>query len=179
LHNHHYVHLDVKPDNFMMGTGDKSNRVFLIDFGLTRLFRNPATCKHVTQVKGLDVTGTVRYSSINSHLGRTQSRRDDLESLAYTIVYLVKGRLPWQGVAIRPGQVHHNEVLKLKQATTAKTLSEGMPQPFVQFIQHIHSLDFEDEPDYRYLHSLLTQCVLPPNQMLPPTQTEPLLVTGQ
>jgi serine/threonine protein kinase len=114
LHDHHHVHLDVKPDNFMIGTGDRSSQVFLIDFGLTRLFRNPATHKHITQVKGLDITGTVRYSSINSHLGLTQSRRDDLESLVYVIVYLVKGRLPWQGIGVHSGQVHHDEVLKLK-----------------------------------------------------------------
>jgi serine/threonine protein kinase len=179
LHDHHYVHLDVKPDNFMIGTGDRSSRVFLIDFGLTRLFRNPATRKHITQFKGLDITGTVRYSLINSHLGLTQSRRDDLESLAYAIVYLVKGRLPWQGIAVHPGQVHHDEVLKLKQVTTAKTLCKGLPQPFIEFIQHIRSLGFEDKPDYRYLHSLLTQCILPLNQMPLTTWTEPLLVTGQ
>jgi serine/threonine protein kinase len=179
LHDHHYVHLDVKPDNFMMGTGDRSSRVFLIDFGLTRLFRDPATRKHVTQVKGLDITGTVRYSSINSHLGRTQSRRDDLESLAYVIVYLVKGRLPWQGIAIHPGQVHHDEVLKLKQVTAATSLCKGMPQPFVEFIQHIQSLEFEDKPDYRHLHSLLAQCILPLNQTPLTTQTEPLLVADQ
>jgi serine/threonine protein kinase len=179
LHDRHYVHLDVKPDNFMTGTGDTSSRVFLIDFGLTRLFRNPATHKHIKQVTGLDVIGTVRYSSINSHLGRTQSRRDDLESLAYVIVYLVKGRLPWQGVAVCPGEVHHDKVLQIKQVTTAKTLCEGMPRPFLKFIRHIQSLNFEDQPDYRYLRSLLAQCVLPLGQMSPATQTEPepLLVT--
>lgn len=179
LHDYHYVHLDVKPDNFMIGTGDRSNRVFLIDFGLTRLFRDPATYKHVTQVKGLDMIGTVRYSSINSHLGLTQSRRDDLESLAYVIVYLVKGRLPWQGIAVHPGQDHHDKVLKLKQTTAAKTLCKGLPQPFIKFVQHIQSLGYEDKPDYRYLRSLLTQCILPLNQTLPTTPTEPLLVTGQ
>ena len=163
----------------MMGTGDRSSRVFLIDFGLTQLFWNPATGNHIAQVRGLDITGTVRYSSINSHLGRTQSRRDDLESLAYVIVYLVKGRLPWQGVASHPGRVNYDKVLKIKQLTMAKTLSEGMPQPFVKFIQHIQSLDFEDEPNYRYLRSLLAQCILPLNQMSPPaTQTEPSLVTS-
>ena len=73
LHAHHYVHLDVKPDNFMTGAGDKSKQVFLIDFGLTRLFRDPATREHITQVKGLNITGTVHYSSINSHLGLMQS----------------------------------------------------------------------------------------------------------
>jgi serine/threonine protein kinase len=179
LHDHHYVHLDIKPDNFMIGAGDRSSRVFLIDFGLARLFRNPATHEHITQAKGLDITGTVRYSSINSHLGLTQSRRDDLESLAYVIVYLVKGRLPWQGIAVHPGQVHHDEVLMLKQATTAKTLCKGLPQPFIKFIQHIRSLGFEDKPDYRYLHSLLAQCILPLNQTPPTTRTEPLLVTSQ
>jgi casein kinase I family protein HRR25 len=124
--------------------------------------------------------GTVRYSSINSHLGLTQSRRDYLESLAYVIVYLVKGRLPWQGIAVHPGQDHHDEVLKLKQVTAAlETLCKGLPQPFIKFIQHIQSLGFEVKPDYRYLHSLLVQCILPLNQTLPTTPTEPLLVTGQ
>ena len=99
--------------------------------------------------------------------------------MAYVIVYLVKGQLPWQGIAIHPSQVHHDEVLKLKQVAMAKTLCEGMPQPFVKFIQHIQSLDFEDKLDYWYLCSLLVQCVLPLNQMSPTTQTEPLLVTGQ
>ena len=157
----------------MIGTGDWSRRVFLIDFGLTRLFRNPATHKHITQVKGLDITGTIRYSSINSHLGLTQSRRDDLESLVYVIVYLVKGRLPWQGIAVHPGQVHHDEVLKLKQETTAETLCKGLPQPLIKFIRHIRSLGFKDKPDYLYLRSLLAQCVLPLNQMLLATPTEP------
>ena len=173
LHDRHYVHLDVKPDNFMMGTGNRSSQVFLIDFGLTRLFRNPATHKHITQVKGLDITGTVCYSSINSHLGLRQSRRDDLESLAYVIIYLVKGRLPWQSIAVHPGQVHHDEVLKLKQGTTAKTLCKGLPQPFIKFIQHIRSLGFDDKPDYWYLHSLLAQCILLLNQTQLTTSTEP------
>src|SRR5260370_4847301 len=178
LHDHHYVHRDVKPDNFMIGAGDRLSRVFLIDFGLTRLFYNPATHEHITQAKGLKITGTVRYSSINSHLGVTQLQRDNLESLAYVIVYLVKGRLPWQGIAVHPDQVHHDEVLRLKQVTTAKTLCKGLPQPFIKFIQHIRSLCFEDKPDYRYLHSLLVQCILALNQMPPTTQTKPLLVTG-
>src|SRR5712692_8606465 len=179
LHDHHYVHLNVKPDNFMIGAGDRSSQVFLIDFRLTWLFHNLATHEHIMQAKGLDITGTVRYSSINSHLGVTQLRRNDLESLAYIIVYLVKGRLPWQGIAVHPGQVHHDEVLRLKQATMAKTLCKGLPQPFIKFIQHIQSLGFEDKPDYWYLHSLLMQCILALNQTPLTTRTEPLLVTGQ
>src|SRR5216684_5920952 len=179
LHDHHYVHLNVKPDNFMIGAGDRSSQVFLIDFRLTWLFCNPATHEHITQAKGLNITGTVHYLLINSHLGVTQSRCDNLELLAYIIVYLVKGWLPWQGITVHPSQVHHDEVLRLKQATMAKTLCKGLPQLFIKFIQHIWSLSFEDKPDYQYLHSLLTQCILALNQTPLTTQTKPLLVTGQ
>ena len=127
LHDRHYIHLNIKPDNFMIGTSDRSSQVFLINFGLTWLFCNPATHKHITQVKGLDLTSTVHYLSINNHLRLTQSWCNDLESLANVIVYLVKGWLPWQGIAVHPSQVHHNKVLKLKQLTMVKTLCKGLP----------------------------------------------------
>lgn len=158
LHDRHYVHLDVKPDNFALGIGELSNQVFLIDFGLAQLFRNPATRSHIVQSS---VIGTVRYSSINCHLGLAPSRRDDLESLVYVIVYLAKGSLPWQGVIAQPGQIHQDEVLRVKQATTVKALCKGLPQPFVDFVEHIRCLGFRDKPDYKFLHSILKKCVLP------------------
>src|SRR5260370_38158212 len=179
LHDHHYIHLNVKPDNFMIGASDRLSQVFLINFGLTWLFRNPATHEHIMQAKGLNITGTVHYSLINSHLRVTQLQHNDLELLAYIIVYLVKGWLPWQGIAVHPSQVHHDKVLRLKQATTAKTLCKGLPQPFIKFIQHIWSLGFDYKPDYWYLHSLLAQCILALNHTPQTTQTKPLLVTGQ
>ena len=141
-----------------------SNQVFLIDFGLAQLFRNPITHTHAVQTKGSSVIGTVRYSSINCHLGLTPSRRDDLESLIYVIVYLAKGRLPWQGIAVRPDQVHEDEVMKLKQATTVKALCEGLSQPFLEFVEHIRCLGFRDKPDYEYLRSILGKCTSPDSQ---------------
>jgi serine/threonine protein kinase len=161
LHDRHYVHLDVKPDNFMLGIGKLSNQVFLIDFGLAQLFRNPATRSHIAQLNGSSVIGTIRYASINCHLGLTPSRRDDLESLMYVIVYLVKGRLPWQGIIVQPGQTHEDEVLRLKQATTIKALCKDLPQPFVQFVEHVRRLGFRNNPDYQYLYSILKKCALP------------------
>jgi serine/threonine protein kinase len=85
----------------MLGIGELSDKVFLIDFGLAQPIHNPATNRHIVQSDGCGVMGTLRYSSINSHLGLPPSRRDDLESLVYVIVYLVKGRLPWQGVTVQ------------------------------------------------------------------------------
>lgn len=170
LHNRHYVHLDVKPDNFMLGIDELSSQVFLIDFGLAQLFRNPATRSYTPQFSRSSVIGTVRYSSINRHLGLTPSRRDDLESLVYVIVYLVKGRLPWQGVIVQPGQICEDEVLKVKQATTLKALCEGLPRPFVKFVKHVRSLGFRDKPNYKYLRSILEKCALP--QTLPDSPTD-------
>jgi serine/threonine protein kinase len=157
LHDRHYVHLDVKPDNFVIGIGELSKQVFLIDFGLAQLFRDPATHSHTMQTDGSNVLGTICYSSINCHLGLPPSPRDDLESLVYVIVYLAKGSLPWQGITVQPGQSYEDEVLKLKQATTVKALCEGLPRPFVEFVEHIRSLEFQDKPDYKYL--CVTPCV--------------------
>ena len=95
---------------------------------------------------------------------RPPLRRDDLESLVYVIVYLAKERLPWQGIAVRPDQVHEDEVMKLKQATTVKALCEGLPQPFLEFVEHIQCLGFRDKPDYKYLHSILGKCTSPDSQ---------------
>ena len=170
LHDRHYVHLDIKPDNFALGIGELSNQVFLIDFGLAQLFRNPATRSHTVQIDRSSTIGTIRYSLINCHLGLTPSRRDDLESLVYVIVYLVKGSLPWQGITVQPGQIHQDEVLRVKQATTIKALCEGLPQPFVEFVEHIRCLGFRDKPDYYFLRSILDKCTLP--RTLPNSQID-------
>ena len=157
LHDRHYVHLDIKPDNFTLGIGELSNQVFLINFRLAQLFHDPATRSHIN---GSSVIGTIHYSSINSYLGLTPSQRNDLESLLYTIVYLVKRSLPWQGIVVQPGQIHKDKVMKLKQTTTVEALCEGLPQPFVEFVEHIQCLGFWDKLNYKYLRSILERCTL-------------------
>jgi len=127
LHDWHYIHLDVKPDNFTLGIGKLSNQVNLMDFGLAQLFHNSATHSHAVQANGSSLIGTVHYSSINCHLGLTLSWHDDLESLVYIIVYLAKGSLPWQGIIVQLGQIYQDEVLRVKQATTVKALCKGLP----------------------------------------------------
>jgi hypothetical protein len=135
----------------MTGMGEKSSQVFLIAFSLAQLFRNPSTRQHIPQVSGLKIVGTVAFTSISSHLGHTQSRRDDLEALVYTIVYLYRGCLPWQDLV-------GDSVLE-KKIASAETLCLGLPAPFHTFAQYIRSLNFDQKPQYGYLHTLLTQCL--------------------
>ena len=94
IHNHSYIHRDIKPDNFLMGVKKKSHKVYLIDFGLSKRWKK-RDGKHIKYRDHKDLTGTARYASINSHLGKEQSRRDDLECLLHVLLYFLKGRLPW------------------------------------------------------------------------------------
>ena len=85
----------MKPDNFLIGLGRKSNILYLIDLGLAKKYRDPKNHQHIPYRENKNLTGTARYASINAHLGIEQSRRDDLEGIGYVIIYLLRGWLPW------------------------------------------------------------------------------------
>ncbi|KAH9007539.1 kinase-like domain-containing protein, partial [Lactarius hengduanensis] len=155
LHTRHYVHRDIKPDNFMVQAGRPHAAVFLIDFGLARLFRNPATYLHIPYSKDHSIVGTLPFTSINGQQGHAQSRRDDLESLVYTIIFSARGDLPWTATSAYSSQ---KAVLQKKQSVTAEELCEGLPTPFCNFVTYVRSLGFDEKPDYQYLHSILSRC---------------------
>ncbi|PSS07404.1 Casein kinase 1-like protein [Actinidia chinensis var. chinensis] len=148
LHSRGYVHGDVKPENFLLGplgTPDEK-KLFLVDLGLATRWKDSSTGLHVEYDQRPDVfRGTVRYASVHAHLGRIGSRRDDLESLAYTLVFLLRGRLPWQGYQ---GENKSFLVCKKKMATSPETLCCFCPQPFRLFVENVVNLKFDEEPNY-------------------------------
>ena len=95
LHNNHFIHRDMKPDNFLMGLKQKQGVLYMIDFGLSKRYKDPKTAQHIPYRDGKSLTGTARYASVNTHIGIEQSRRDDLESVGYILLYFLKGSLPW------------------------------------------------------------------------------------
>lgn len=98
LHEAGFLHRDIKPENFMMGLDEYCHTCYIIDFGLCKLWRDPVTGLHIPFADKKQLTGTARYTSINTHLGYEQSRRDDLEAVSYMLIYFLNGVLPWQGL---------------------------------------------------------------------------------
>ncbi|CAM9234368.1 unnamed protein product, partial [Ectocarpus fasciculatus] len=152
IHTKCYLHRDIKPDNFLLGrTTETHNVIHVIDFGLAKLYKDPRTHTHIPYKEGKNLTGTARYASINTHLGIEQSRRDDLESLGYMLIYFLKGSLPWQGLKAATKNQKYEKILECKINTPIDALCKGIPVEFKTYLECVHQLRFDDKPDYTYL----------------------------
>ena len=130
VHSKNYIHRDIKPENFVIGLGKRSNQVFLIDFGLSKKFRDPKTHQHIPYKENKNLTGTARYASINAHLGIEQSRRDDLEAIGYVSIYFIKGKLPWQGISAQNKAEKYHKIMEKKMSIPVEYLCLGLPSIF-------------------------------------------------
>lgn len=157
IHTKCYIHRDIKPDNFLMGRGSRRHVAYVIDFGLAKLYRDPRTHRHIPYREGKNLTGTARYASINTHMGIEQSRRDDLESLGYVLMYFLRGSLPWQGLKANTKKQKYERILERKISTSTEMLCKGFPAEFRSYFEHVRSLRFDDRPDYDYLKRLFRE----------------------
>ena len=157
IHAKNFLHRDMKPDNFLIGTGRRSSEVFIIDFGLAKKYRDPRTNQHIPYREGKNLTGTARYASINTHMGIEQSRRDDLEGLGYVLMYFLRGTLPWQGLNGNTRDEKYRQIMQRKISTSVDELCQGFPSEFVTYLNYTRSLAFEERPDYSYLRRLFKE----------------------
>lgn len=163
IHARCFIHRDIKPDNFLMGIGKRGSQVNLIDFGLAKKYRDPRSHLHIPYRENKNLTGTARYASLNTHLGVEQSRRDDLESLGYVLIYFCRGMLPWQGLKAATKRQKYDRIMEKKMVTPSEVLGRGLPIEFVHYLNYTKSLRFEDKPDYMYLRRLFRDLFLREN----------------
>jgi len=154
-HEKNLIYRDIKPDNFLIGRNNNATTVYLIDFGMAKYYRDPHTKQHIPYREKKSLSGTARYMSINTHLGREQSRRDDLESLGHVFFYFLRGQLPWQGLKAATNKQKYEKIGEKKQLVPISELCKGHPEEFGKFLAYSRGLKFEETPDYDYLYKLI------------------------
>ena len=155
MHSKDLIHRDIKPGNFLIGKGNKKSIIYAIDFGLSKKYKDSKSHLHIPYRDGKDLTGTARFVSINTHLGIDQSRRDDIESIGYMMVYFLKGNLPWMGLGLTDRKKIFEKISEIKKKTSLDILCQGLPKEIITFIQYARNMNFEDKPNYKYLRSLV------------------------
>jgi len=156
VHDNNYIHRDIKPQNFLVGKDSTAKYIYILDFGLAKRYRDEHTHIHIPLKENRNLTGTARYASCNAHNGLEQSRRDDMESIAYVILYFFKGKLPWQGLKCKDKNEKYAKIKEMKMSMTPEKLCEGFPVEFAKYLTAVKKLGFEEEPAYKNYIQMFT-----------------------
>lgn len=160
FHLQKLIHRDVKPGNFAMGKGSNSSSLYILDYGLAKRYIHLKTGQHISYNQSTQLVGSARYASIHTHMGVEPARRDDLESLAYTLIFLKKGHLPWQGILTECKKENFDKIMEVKSTTSTEEICRGLPVQFAHFLHHCKALEFAETPNYKLLQKLLKDCFL-------------------
>ena len=160
IHSKKMIHRDIKPDNFLIGRGNNSHIVYILDFGLSKKYWSSKKNKHIQFSTNKKLTGTARYASVNALSGYEQGRRDDLESIGYVIMYFIRGTLPWQGLKAKDREDRYKKIYESKKKTSANELCMGYPKQLENFVNYTRNLKFMEVPDYKYLRNLLRDVII-------------------
>ena len=148
IHEKHIIHRDIKPDNFVLGSGELNAYLYLVDFGLAKKYRSSKTLKHYPYIKKKKLTGTARYASIHAMEEMEQSRRDDLEAVGYVIMYFIRGNLPWQGLKLKSNEDRYKKILEKKKEVSTLELCSDCPRVFYEYVNYTKKLGYTEEPRY-------------------------------
>ncbi|OEL32210.1 Protein CASEIN KINASE I-LIKE 3 [Dichanthelium oligosanthes] len=140
--------------NWLTNNSTCDYQVYIIDFGLAKRYRDSTTNRHIPYRENKNLTGTARYASCNTHLGIEQSRRDDLESLGYVLLYFLRGSLPWQGLKAATKTQKYDKICEKKISTPIEVLCKSCPLEFASYFHYCHSLTFDQRPDYAFVKRL-------------------------
>jgi len=165
IHSKYIIHRDIKPSNFVIGRKDPE-LIYLIDFGLSHKYKSSRTGKHIQFQNRKLIYGSALFLSINGNKGYEQSRRDDLESLGYMLIYLANGDVPWGNIIQLNINVHKRFFLiyKMKNSISTEMLCKKLPKEMAMYMNYCKKLYFEQDPDYKYLKSLFYAILYQINQ---------------